>query len=143
MSYFLIYNGWHKEKVFKMKKFLLILGLLLSAISESADAVMTILPVALLSQIILAGIITPIQSKLTEFMSYFTLGRWGTEGFCRLQDTNGKTFFMKALDGNLYTKNLAGLFDSLTENILFIILLNIVMIVIVLFSLKRIENTNS
>jgi thiol-disulfide isomerase/thioredoxin len=30
VSYFLIYNGWHKEKVFKMKKFLLILGLLLS-----------------------------------------------------------------------------------------------------------------
>jgi ABC-type multidrug transport system ATPase subunit len=121
----------------------IILGLLLSAISESTDAVMTILPVALLSQIILAGIITPLQSKLTEFMSYFTLGRWGTEGFCRLQDTNGNTFFMKALDENLYNKNLAGLFDSLAENILFIILLNLVMIVIVFFSLKKIENTNS
>lgn len=122
----------------------IILGLLLSAISESTDAVMTILPVALLSQIILAGIITPLQSKTTEFMSYFTLGRWGTEGFCRIQDIHTNTdFFTKALHENLYNEKLAGLFDSLLENVLFIVLLNIVMIIIVLLSLKKIENTNS
>ena len=34
----------------------------------------------------LAGVMTKINNTLVELLSFFTLGRWGTEGFARLQD---------------------------------------------------------
>jgi hypothetical protein len=47
---------------------------------------MTIVPIALIPQIMLAGIVAKITSPLVEIISYFTLSRWGNEGFCNAQE---------------------------------------------------------
>jgi len=63
-----------------------LMGLVISSIFNNVEKVMTIVPITLMPQIMLAGIVTKLEDKFTEFMSYFMLGRWGTEGFARLQD---------------------------------------------------------
>lgn len=63
-----------------------LLGMLLSAIFDSSEKVMTLVPIILIPQIMLAGTITRIDTKFKELISYFTLGRWGIEGFSRIQD---------------------------------------------------------
>jgi hypothetical protein len=47
---------------------------------------MTVVPIALMPQIMLAGVIAQVDSDLKVVLSYFTLGRWGPEGFAHLQD---------------------------------------------------------
>ena len=47
---------------------------------------MTVVPITLMPQIMLAGVMTKLDTPLIEILSFFTLGRWGTEGFARLQD---------------------------------------------------------
>lgn len=54
-------------------------GLFLSALMNSAEKVMAIVPLTLIPQIMLAGLITKIGSVSIEFMSYFTISRWGNE----------------------------------------------------------------
>jgi ABC-type multidrug transport system ATPase subunit/pSer/pThr/pTyr-binding forkhead associated (FHA) protein len=61
------------------------MGLLLSALVSTTEKVMTLVPIALIPQIMLAGIVAKITSPLVEFLSYFTLSRWGTEGFSDIQ----------------------------------------------------------
>lgn len=63
-----------------------LLGLLLSAIFDNSEKVMTLVPIILIPQIMLAGTITRIDTKFKEIISYFMLGRWGIEGFARIQD---------------------------------------------------------
>lgn len=61
------------------------MGLLLSAIVSTSEKVMTIVPIALIPQIMLAGIVAKISTPIVEVISYFTLSRWGNEGFCNIQ----------------------------------------------------------
>ena len=61
------------------------MGLLISALVDTAEKVMTIVPIALIPQIMLAGLVAKISSGFVEFLSYFTLSRWGTEGFSIIQ----------------------------------------------------------
>ncbi|MCB0641183.1 MAG: FHA domain-containing protein [Phaeodactylibacter sp.] len=63
-----------------------IFGLLLSAVFSNTEKVMTFVPIALMPQIMLAGIISQLNNNLKTILSYFTLGRWGTEGFAHIQD---------------------------------------------------------
>ncbi len=63
-----------------------LIGLLLSASLNTTEKVMTVVPIVLMPQIMLAGVMTKINTTLVEVLSFFTLGRWGTEGFSRLQD---------------------------------------------------------
>jgi hypothetical protein len=63
-----------------------LMGLLLSSIVSTTEKVMTLVPIALIPQIMLAGAIAPITSKAVEILSYFTLARWGNEGFCHVQE---------------------------------------------------------
>lgn len=63
-----------------------LLGLFLSASNNTTEKVLTLAPIVLIPQIMLAGIITKINTTSKEIISYFTLGRWGTEGLSRLQD---------------------------------------------------------
>lgn len=63
-----------------------LLGLLLSSLFQNTEQVMTVVPIFLIPQIMLAGVITKIDTSWKEIMSYFTLGRWGTEGLSRIQD---------------------------------------------------------
>lgn len=62
------------------------LGLLLSATLSTSEKVMTIVPIVLIPQIMLAGLIAKINTTFVEFISYLTLTRWGTEGFHALQE---------------------------------------------------------
>jgi ABC-type multidrug transport system ATPase subunit/pSer/pThr/pTyr-binding forkhead associated (FHA) protein len=62
-----------------------LMGLLLSAIVTTTEKVMTLVPMVLIPQLMLAGIITKIDKFLVEIISYFTISRWGTEGFSIIQ----------------------------------------------------------
>jgi len=61
------------------------MGLLLSAVVSTTEKVMTLVPIALIPQIMLAGIVAKINNVFVEFLSYLTLARWGTEGFSIIQ----------------------------------------------------------
>jgi len=67
-----------------------LVGLQLSSLFKTTEQVMTVVPMALMPQIILAGVITRIDESWKELLSYLTLGRWGTEGFARIQDSDPK-----------------------------------------------------
>ncbi len=62
-----------------------LLGLLLSAIVSTSEKVMSLVPIILIPQIMLAGIVTKIKLEIVEWLSYLTLSRWGTEGFGLIQ----------------------------------------------------------
>ncbi len=57
------------------------MGLLLSALVNTTEKAMTIQPLILIPQILLAGIIYPLKagSSIVAFISYFTFSRWGTQ----------------------------------------------------------------
>jgi len=61
------------------------LGLLLSSIVKNTERAMTILPLILLPQIMLAGIIARVNNGFVELISYLTISRWGVEGFSIIQ----------------------------------------------------------
>jgi ABC transport system ATP-binding/permease protein len=61
------------------------LGLLLSSLVKTGERAMTILPLILLPQIMLAGLVAKVSNGIVEFISYFTLSRWGVEGFNIIQ----------------------------------------------------------
>jgi len=63
-----------------------LIGLWLSAFLNTTEKVMTVVPIALMPQIMLAGVMTKLNNVVVEGLSFFTLGRWGTEGFSRIQD---------------------------------------------------------
>ena len=69
------------------------LGLLLSSVMDTTEKVMTIVPIVLIPQIMLAGLVTNIHNGFIEFLSYFTLSRWGTEGFHKIQKKIEKQCF--------------------------------------------------
>jgi len=63
-----------------------LMGLLLSAVVSTTEKVMTFVPIVLIPQLMLAGIIAKIDRIGVEFISYLTVSRWGTEGFSNIQD---------------------------------------------------------
>jgi ABC-type multidrug transport system ATPase subunit len=148
-----------------------LMGLFLSSYFSTTEKVMTVVPIALMPQIMLAGVMTRIDNTLVELLSFTTLGRWGTEGLARIQDS---TFIknemesdslksvlytapsinsesgtelvgigaMKRLD--LYNEKLiddgilvGSMFDSFTANMVIIAILNILMYLLIYYSLKR------
>lgn len=62
-----------------------LMGLLLSATVSTAEKVMSLVPIALIPQIMLAGVITKISNTFIEFFSYISISRWATEGFNCIQ----------------------------------------------------------
>jgi hypothetical protein len=76
-----------------------LLGLLLSATAKSTEKVMSLVPIALIPQIMLAGALTPIKSNLIEFISYFTIARWGNEGFSNIQKEVVMTYAPPTIKG--------------------------------------------
>jgi ABC transport system ATP-binding/permease protein len=85
-----------------------IMGLFVSSSLNNLEKVMTLVPLVLIPQIMLAGSITRISSWLVEFLSYFTVSRWGTEGMNILQKSihidgavSGEGSATQALQANL------------------------------------------
>lgn len=117
-------------------------GLLLSVFSKSTEAVMTMLPVALIPQIVLAGIVHPLENSLTQFLSYFTLGRWGTEGIARIQDRMIQSDvmpFLSRIENNLYTEGKTLEVASISGNSIVLLLLSILFLCITFFKLSRLK----
>lgn len=109
----------------------ILFGLVLSSLSGTAEEVMSILPVALMPQILLAGMINPLNNAFTEFLSYFTLGRWGTEGLARIQDNfDSKGPFTAMINNRLYQDpDLIKAFDSFEKNMLALGCLDMAMLI--------------
>jgi ABC-type multidrug transport system ATPase subunit len=122
-------------------------GLLLSAIAGSVEEVMSILPIALMPQIILAGILNSIKNTSTEILSYLTIGRWGTEGLARIQDHFPKTEkepFMDVIKIRLYGNNeLYKLFNGFDLNLLALGIMNLIMFMGIFFLIKSSEKRHS
>ena len=117
-------------------------GLLLSVFSKSTEAVMTMLPVALIPQIVLAGIVHPLENSLTQFLSYFTLGRWGTEGITRIQDRMIQSDvmpFLSSIENNLYTEGKTLVVASISGNSIVLLLLSILFLCITFFKLRQLK----
>jgi len=140
-----------------------LIGLWLSASLNTTEKVMTVVPIILMPQIMLAGVMTKINTTLVEILSFFTLGRWGTEGFSRLQDEASPVHpvnvsetqsvivgqfeeaTMSAMNVlNLYDKNLTnegiligGLFNGFDENIMAILILNMLFYILIYYALKK------
>lgn len=91
-------------------------GLLFSAITENTEKVMTIVPIALLPQIMLAGVLARITSWKVELLSYLTISRWGTNGFSVIQQTVSKGI-PEMVDGKRVDKYVdTNAVDGLKEN---------------------------
>jgi ABC-type multidrug transport system ATPase subunit len=56
-----------------------IFGLFLSSILNTTEKVMSLVPITLIPQIMLSGLITKISSLPVEVLSYLTISRWGNE----------------------------------------------------------------
>jgi ABC-type multidrug transport system ATPase subunit/pSer/pThr/pTyr-binding forkhead associated (FHA) protein len=65
-------------------------GLVLSSLFKTTEKVMTVVPIALIPQIMLAGVVATIDNGLKDILSFFTLGRWGTEGLGQIQDDQSR-----------------------------------------------------
>jgi ABC-type multidrug transport system ATPase subunit len=63
-----------------------IMGLLISSLVDTSEKVMSIIPIVLIPQIMLAGIVVKIKFVFVELLSYLTLSRWGTTGFAKIQE---------------------------------------------------------
>jgi ABC-type multidrug transport system ATPase subunit/pSer/pThr/pTyr-binding forkhead associated (FHA) protein len=94
----------------------ILFGLCLSAFARTPESVMSFLPLALMPQIILSGIVSPVHSTLMELLSYLTFGRWGTEGIARIQAYSEAGF--DPLRNQLYHDDAMTWCDSLDANIL-------------------------
>ncbi|QCX38343.1 FHA domain-containing protein [Aureibaculum algae] len=142
-----------------------LMGLFLSSYFNTTEKVMTVVPIALMPQIMLAGVMTRIDNTLVELLSFTTLGRWGTEGFARIQDKSyldaemeSKSILLEVTQGNdiklvgskamkrldLYNENLVengtligSVFDSFSANLLMIAALNLVVYLLIYYALKR------
>ena len=134
-----------------------LIGLWLSAFFDNTEKVMTVVPIALMPQIMLSGVITKIDHAFVEFLSFLTLGRWGTEGLARIQDNaaetvngglesilrpglQGELTAMRAMDAlGFYNGNnlMDGAFDSSQANIIIVALLVIGFYVMIYKSLKK------
>ncbi|MCC5923899.1 MAG: FHA domain-containing protein [Crocinitomicaceae bacterium] len=115
-------------------------GLLLSAWSKTTEAVMTMLPVALIPQIVLAGIVQPLENKLTETLSYFSLGRWGTEGLARIQDRSEQIAdapFLQLINANLYANTKQLEVASIHGNALILLLLSLFFLIFTYLKLRK------
>lgn len=117
-------------------------GLFLSSYFNTTEKVLTVVPIALMPQIMLAGVVEPIVNMKINFFSYLTLGRWGTEGLIRLQHGPFKRPF--ALEDLYYNPTLrdkggqvVNAFNSTRANILCILVITILMYILTYFSLKR------
>ncbi len=61
------------------------MGLFVSAWLDRNEKVMTVVPIMLIPQIMLAGVLERMRGPLVEVASYATFSRWATEGFAIVQ----------------------------------------------------------
>jgi hypothetical protein len=118
--------------------------------TTTTEEVMSILPIALMPQIILSGILSAITSPFIETLSYGTFGRWGTEGLARIQDFDKKKedlMFMgenHQIHNNLYgDDSLMALFKSIEGNLAILFAIKIAMIIMIVAKLLSADSKRS
>ncbi len=114
-------------------------GLLLSVFAKSVEVVMSMLPLALMPQIILAGFLSPLDRDLGAALSALTLGRWSTELLARVQDEDSSDpIFTEAMEDLLYSGDLGILTSGNFEgNLMAILMLFGVMFLLVVVKLTQ------
>jgi ABC-type multidrug transport system permease subunit len=123
------------------------LGLFLSSVLKTTESVMSFVPLVLLPQIMLAGIIAKIDNLGIEILSYLTISRWGTEGFAIIQENiieemqvgiystiASHEYILSRFHKDFQEYNLNGNLSLDLYAVLFIIF---IMLVLTYFSLKR------
>jgi ABC-type multidrug transport system ATPase subunit/ABC-type multidrug transport system permease subunit len=96
-----------------------IMGLLISSIVNTTEKVMTIVPLVLIPQIMLAGVVVKINNIFVELISYLTLSRWSFQGFSIIQkevstpkyiaqvnNINSETFIVKSIDNQIVSSKM-------------------------------------
>ena len=63
------------------------LGLLISSIVRSENTAMTVMPFALIIQLVLSGVIFKLEG-VAEYISYLTISRWGLDAICATAHMN-------------------------------------------------------
>ena len=61
-------------------------GLTLSAVSKNVEKVMGLIPIALIPQIMLSGIMVPLTAVFVKIPSFILISRWAMTGICRVQN---------------------------------------------------------
>ena len=133
-----------------------LMGLLLSSTVSTTEKVMSIVPISLIPQIMLGGVIAKITSPLVEYFSYLTIARWGTEGMTIIQEKvysanmissrNQTTDGLELLKMNFYEDydtifgELAG---TINLDIIALLILSIFFYLFIFYSLKKKDAINS
>ncbi len=81
-----------------------VLGLLISAIVKDENTAMTVMPFALIIQLIMSGMVFELEG-VSNIISYFTISRWGLNAICASADVNRMTVFAN----NEYNASLSNL----------------------------------
>ena len=133
-----------------------LMGLLLSSTVSTTEKVMSIVPISLIPQIMLGGVIAKITSPLVEYFSYLTIARWGTEGMTIIQEkvysanminsSNQTTDGLELLKMNFY-KDYDTIFGKLAGtinlDIIALLTLSILFYFFIFYSLKKKDAINS
>ena len=131
-----------------------LMGLMLSSVVDKPEKVMSIVPISLIPQIMLAGIISKITNPVVEILSYLTISRWGTEGLTIIQKKLYSDFPVKNKNGNLtnivngtkqmknqfhssYTDNFGDSAGSLELDLTILVVLSSIFFMSIFISLKR------
>jgi ABC-type transport system involved in multi-copper enzyme maturation permease subunit len=129
-----------------------LMGLLLSALVKTSEQAIALLPLLLIPQLILSGVIYPIDhNKLIELLSCISLGRLGTSLFTNIQQNVEHAIAMVNTNGSITTKyqlfNAADALNlpitigldpkNITMNIAMILMLSSIFMISTIFALKK------
>ncbi len=122
------------------------MGLFVSSSLNNLEKVMTLVPLVLIPQIMLAGSISKVSNWLVELLSYFTISRWGTEGMNILQKkvcidgpipvTGSATEILQANLGEYYHDVFGRLAGTFFLDLWWLVKLSIVFAVLTMAKLK-------
>ena len=83
-----------------------IFAMMISSIVTNENTAMTVMPFALIVQMIFAGVVFELEG-ITEKLSYGTISRWGMNGLCAISNYNKLTFFSYVKEWESTPENVA------------------------------------
>jgi hypothetical protein len=91
-------------------------GLALSAISKNVEKVMGLIPIALIPQIMLSGIMVPLKLAFVKIPSFILISRWAMTGISRIQNNiYDKIHDESVLSLEFMRKNLGETYDVMSS----------------------------
>jgi len=129
-----------------------LLGLCISARAKNIEQVISSVPLALIPQLMLAGVLARVSHWLVEGISYFSFARWGTEGFTIIHNSGtpaaattplaGTELALKPLKPRYHPKYTSQeIFGTWTEtlklDLLMLTLLSILLLLLLIHFLKQ------